>query len=166
MDKRLVPASIILIVGLLLGASLQLGIIEFEEYVKIQHKSAEDAKVYVDKEVSDTLDESFTNNSKEFIYCLEGESNIQEGRYYVESLSETEVISAEEDSVEYEPCPSTSIGNIHSHPSGNCEMSKPDAFTFGRQGVDLIGIVCGQDDYAFYQYGDVYRRTPYQVKSL
>lgn len=125
--------------------------------------------VYLPKVYATTLDSRYGSDSSEFIYCLYG--NVYKEGYLIKEMSETKVLSAEEDYITYESCPRRSdyLGTIHSHPQPNtphlyatCGLSKQDVYTFGASQSALTAIICNPGTYAFYGPMNLYES--YEIK--
>ena len=109
----------------------------------------------IDERVVESLNILYGSHSTEFVACLEGVVK-RDGDVLITGITSTKVIDSEEHSVVFITCPGNTLGSIHSHPSGSCQLSKADAFIFGDQDkAELTGIICGFNRFAFYTREDI-----------
>jgi len=93
---------------------------------------------YMNPEVLETLNLMFQSHlPNEYATCLIGKFKWRENKYFITNITATRIHQSNVDSVHHVMC-RTDIA-LHSHPNGVCEMSKRDAFEFGRS-VEIVNL--------------------------
>ena len=133
----------------------------YERFTTSQIEYINATTVYIGEPELAILNTRYQSDSKEYIYCLYG--SVFEDGYLIEEMSETEVIQASEDQIQYKRCRRTQkyLGTIHSHPQpekknliATCKLSDFDLYTFGSEMSPLTGVICGENKIAFYGVGE------------
>lgn len=114
--------------------------------------SDSDETIYLPQDLVEKTTVLFENSEKEWLVCLYGTEDFHvtdyKIPYFVERTSEHIVRS---------PCNKESlIGTLHNHNSDDeysCYLSSDDVYSWGSSGYPLMGVICGEGEYAFYSKG-------------
>lgn len=127
-------------------------IIEDSNYNDFVIEYRNDVSIVFKKEVLDILNDEYSENSGEYLFCLIGNKTSNE--IYVNDLIAPELFLQGEDIVISHEDPAcqieNSLGSIHSHTTKNCEPSMDDIFSWGEmKNPDPIinAIQCGLDEF-------------------
>ena len=111
-------------------------------------------KVYFDELVWKQLSYIYENNQKhEFKVCVTGEK--VNNSYYATGIYEPYIYKQDVFSVTYQPCNSSTIISLHSHPPLSCVFSQQDMRsyemfqTINKDGI--VGLMCDWDTLTFYK---------------
>lgn len=92
------------------------------------------------------------NLDLEFKACLNG--HVKDGDYYIDTVIQPETFFQSYKQVIAEPCPTTSLVDLHSHPFRMCLPSEQDFRSFSqfkeRNPQALMAILCEVDRFNFY----------------
>ena len=110
-------------------------------------------KLIFERDSYETLIKLHNKNLEvEFKACLNG--YIDKGDYYIDNVIQPETFLQSYKQVIAEPCPSTSLVDLHSHPFKRCLPSEQDFKSFKsfkeRNPNALMAILCEQDRFSFY----------------
>ena len=122
-------------------------------------------KINIPNKMSEELERLYRTNTNEFIRCITGFK--VDDKIVFKEMYEPEIINNGKDFVDYIQCKNhynlnPTIATIHSHPGGNCMLSKTDGKTYVgalTEGHLVTGIICGNTQYAFYKITS----APYQI---
>jgi proteasome lid subunit RPN8/RPN11 len=110
-------------------------------------------KLIFEKESYDSLIELHNESvNREFKACLSG--YIKDGDYHITTVIKPETFFQNYKQVIAEPCPSTSLVDLHSHPFKRCLPSEQDFKSFqefkSRNPNALMAVLCEVDRFSFY----------------
>lgn len=114
--------------------------------------------VTLSSSLNSALNNLYVASENEFVACLLGKKYGSE--YNLVSYSLPSHVETKEGGAIYSSCSNDSLGVLHNHynPSGDeylCQLSARDIYTFGQDGSDLMGIICGKDKYVFLHKSDL-----------
>jgi len=146
--------------GLFLIVVLIIGTIAFFNLDKIRDTLTPqvintNSVLLLQKETAESLNvlyKSHSTTGNEFLSCLTGK--VQDGIIIINGLEGTEVFSFNQTQIIFNECKrsrfNTIIGAIHSHPNGQCALSKTDKETFGQTNNLVEGVICRENKFAFF----------------
>lgn len=110
-------------------------------------------KLIFNKQTYNQLMELYNINlGKEFKVCLNG--YMEEGNYYINKIFIPKTYLQTHNQVIAQPCPSTSLVSMHSHPLKHCLPSQQDLKNFEIFKMDnpnaLMAIMCEKNRFNFY----------------
>ena len=111
-------------------------------------------KLIFNNESLATLNSIYDKNlEKEFKVCLNGKKI--DNTYYIEETLQPKTFQQEYNFVVAEPCPSTSLVSLHTHPFKQCIPSQQDIENFKafkkRNKDALLAVMCSKDLFFFYR---------------
>ena len=151
----------IFMIVLLVGALIVIGVYPEEKEIREGLQPADGEKnlreIVFDSGVADYLN-SMLDNKFELSACLIGES--WNNGYYITKAIENPISSNGPDFVKIaKQCDEKNVlGNVHTHPNGDCRLSLADAYAFGDTENKITGVVCGVNDFAIYEPEKLYSR--------
>lgn len=115
------------------------------------HQKMESAPIIIiEKQVALQLNKLYDEfGYDESVACLKGK--YVKGKYQIYALEVPEIYSTSPFAVESGQCARyNTVGTIHSHPAGICNLSKRDVYTFAAKKLPITGVMCDKNTYAFY----------------
>jgi len=120
-------------------------IIQIEEIQQDNVTIVYDGIVKIDRQLVDELNKIYNDEKpNEYVVCLEGGVNLK-GEIIITDFYKPTIVEATETEVIYKSCNVGSIGTLHSHPDGICELSRQDIYTFGATKQLLTCVQCRED---------------------
>lgn len=170
MGKGAVIFLVILIATVLSLSALSLiGLSITGDVIFSKTKYSNASKVIIQEDVFKLINSRYVGDQDEFIYCIYGDITNEE--YIIKEVKETKY-SSNGVSTSFVPCNPFGgyLGTIHSHPGtlsirsmASCELSNQDAYTFGKSGDELSGIICGVEKFVFFTPDELYYPLEYEV---
>ena len=130
------------------------------------HKAESEPIIIIEKQVALQLNELYdTFGYDESVACLKGKH--VKGKYQIYALEIPEIYSSSPFAVESGQCARyNTVGTIHSHPAGICNLSKRDVYTFAAKNLPITGVMCERNTYAFYTPGNLDTSVFYIVRNV